>query len=146
MWKVGIFNRLALITERQELVSPRTSTASGRCSASTFADLEITPMQFAILEVIGCNEGLAQKNVAELVGTAPSVIVKPVRELEMRKLVGRKRSPDDRRHHVLSLTTAGKALQQEAQTRIQEVENNLLAPLNADERAKLLELLHKLLL
>ena len=112
----------------------------------TFADLEITPMQFAILEVIGCNEGLAQKNVAELVGTAPSVIVKPVRELEMRKLVGRKRSPDDRRHHVLSLTTAGKALQQEAQTRIQEVENNLLAPLNADERAKLLELLHKLLL
>ena len=35
MWKIGMCSRLAPMTDRQELVSPSTSTASGLSSAMT---------------------------------------------------------------------------------------------------------------
>ena len=42
MWKIGILRRLAAIMERQELVSPRTITASGLTSAIRLYALEMT--------------------------------------------------------------------------------------------------------
>ena len=42
IWKMGILRRLAAITERLLLVSPRTSTASGLIIAITSSDLAIT--------------------------------------------------------------------------------------------------------
>jgi DNA-binding MarR family transcriptional regulator len=107
--------------------------------------LEITPIQFAILEVIAQEESLPQKEIAERVGTAASVVVRPIRDLEQNGIVERLRDPADRRNHHLRLTGAGHQLRAALQPRIHAVEGQLLSPLQADERATLIDLLTRII-
>jgi DNA-binding MarR family transcriptional regulator len=107
-------------------------------------DLFITPIQFAILEVAANNDGLKQRQIARLVGTAPSVLVDPINKLERRGLLTRERDPQDLRRHQVKLTAAGLAFQRQARERINTVENTLAHALTADERDTLLALLQRI--
>ncbi|MCO5203891.1 MAG: MarR family transcriptional regulator [Anaerolineae bacterium] len=109
-----------------------------------FTDLYITPIQFAILEVVAANPDLTQRQIAELVGTAPSVLVDPLRKLERRGLIQRERAEQDRRQHNVRLTEDGIAFQEQARVRIGQVEANLTDDLDDAEQMTLLTLLQKL--
>lgn len=109
--------------------------------AEAFADLYITPIQFAALDIIAANPDRTQRAIARLVGTAPSVLVDPLRKLERRGLLQRERDAADRRQHRVRLTPAGNAFHADATLRIEQVEQALTRDLSAEDRAQLLALL-----
>jgi len=75
--------------------------------------LQLTPKQFVALEFISKNPSISQKNIAENIGTAPTVMVGILDSLSKRGLVHRVRSQEDRRKHHVRLTPAGKGLLEE---------------------------------
>jgi DNA-binding MarR family transcriptional regulator len=108
-----------------------------------FASMDLAPIQFAALEFISRTGGLSQTEIAEHVGTAPTVLVTPLERMESRGLIERGRDPADRRRAVVWITEAGKALLSSARAEITAVEDELLAPLDPWEREQLLEFLQK---
>lgn len=109
--------------------------------ASATSGLDITPVQYAILESILDSEGLAQGDVADRLGSPPQSVVPLVRDLENRGLVERVRSQVDRRRHVLTLTANGLALLGEVRDRVVSSEAQLVSGFTPKEREQLLDLL-----
>jgi DNA-binding MarR family transcriptional regulator len=70
-------------------------------------------------------------------------VVGLLNDLEGQGLVERRRSPEDRRRHTVVLTAAGKKRLGEAEQLISSAEDEVLAPLDADERALLYRLLQR---
>lgn len=112
--------------------------------ADTFAAQGVTPIQFAILNIIAVDRMLSQKEIATNIGSSPQVIVPLVRDLEKRELVARVRSEVDRRYHHLSLTAKGKQLLAYLNETIPNVEAKLLAGFSDEEKETLQRLLYKL--
>ena len=73
-----------------------------------------------------------------------TTIVALVDELERRGFLARRRNPADRRAYALEATTAGRRWRQRTEAQLVEAEDRILAPLHADEREQLKELLRKL--
>lgn len=112
--------------------------------AAATAGLDITPIQFGILETILESEVLVQKDVAARLGSPPQSVVPLVRDLEDRGLVERVRSETDRRRHLLAVTKDGLALLVEVRDRVTGVEADLAGDLAPGERDHLLDLLRRL--
>ena len=112
--------------------------------ARVFEDQELAPIQFAALEFIAHNPHLSQRQIAAHIGTAPTVLVKPLDKLEKRGLISRLRSADDRRRARVRITPAGEGLLREARQRILSVEEQLTEKLTREERRTLLDLLRKI--
>lgn len=129
-----------------ELAGFNLRIAYGRASAvfqRRFEEMELAPIQFAALECIARSGGHAQTEIAERVGTAPSVLVTPLERLEARGLIERGRDPADRRRAVVWITASGTELLDRAREVIRDVEDELLEGLSAWEREQLLDLLTK---
>lgn len=73
-------------------------------------------------------------------------LTKLLERLESRGLVAREPDPDDGRGVLVSLTPAGKSLQEEAMAAHQVNEEQLLQPLTADQRRRLNSILRDLLI
>jgi DNA-binding MarR family transcriptional regulator len=71
------------------------------------AGAQIRISHYSVLAVISANPGLAQSEVADLVGIEPARLVRVLDELERRAMIQRMRSASDRRSHALFLTTEG---------------------------------------
>lgn len=112
--------------------------------AQAFDDLALTPIQFAALAALAAQPGLTQRELAARIGSAPSVLVAPLRELTQHGWLQRDADPADRRTQRLRLTAAGARLQTTAHERIGAVEAALLADLTLAERATLLALLQRI--
>lgn len=78
-------------------------------------------------------------------GIHVSEMVAAINELAERELVERAPDPADRRRNVISLTTAGKRQLRRLEKQLAERQDELLAPLSAEERKRFTELLSKLL-
>ncbi|TDD60953.1 MarR family transcriptional regulator [Kribbella antibiotica] len=74
-----------------------------------------------------------------------SDMVATVNELAELGLVERAADPSDRRRNVITLTTAGKRHLRRLESRLAAAQEELLAPLSADERRRLVALLATLL-
>jgi DNA-binding MarR family transcriptional regulator len=109
------------------------------------APLELTPKQFVTLEFISHNPKISQKDIAEHVGTTPTVLVNVLDSLAERSLIQRVRSEEDRRVQFVQLTQAGRAMLDDIRKRAFSVEHQLdeASGLTADEREMLLRLLRK---
>jgi DNA-binding MarR family transcriptional regulator len=120
----------------------------GAYAAARFAErinaLSLTPAQAGLLRLIAWEPGQSQQAVAGKLGTPPSRLVLLVDGLEERGLVERRRNPDDRRHHALYLTDAGTEFMGQLARVGAAHEDEICAGLDADERARLRELLERL--
>ena len=120
----------------------------GSHTAQTFADrlapLGIAPNHFRLLMHLERGEGTTQQQLADALGIHRKVMVGLLDDLEQRGLVERRRHPGDRRAHALHLTDAARALLPRARRVADRHEEEILAPLAADERAQLLSVLQRL--
>jgi DNA-binding MarR family transcriptional regulator len=107
--------------------------------------VDLKPGQFAVLMVINDNPGLQQSDVCNALGIQKANFVTMLKTLERRGLVARDVHRSDRRARALSLTTAGRTLLTRACALQRDYERELQRHLGSADRARLIELLYKLL-
>jgi DNA-binding MarR family transcriptional regulator len=107
-----------------------------------FEDLNVRPVQYAVIAVIDKNPGLKQSQVSEALGIKRANLVAILDALERRGLARREAVATDRRSHALRLTDKGTALMIEMRQRSQEHEKRLASVIGEDGRKQLLKLLH----
>jgi DNA-binding MarR family transcriptional regulator len=110
------------------------------CFETAFTGLNLTPVQFAILESIAAHPMQAQNELAATIRTAPSVLVGSIGKLEKDGLIDRV-VDEDRRRFRLALTRPGYAKLRIGRERIATSERRLTQALSASEVATLLDLL-----
>jgi DNA-binding MarR family transcriptional regulator len=93
------------------------------------------------LNVLDAEGALTQHALGKCVGVDPSSMVATIDELEEKGLVERRRHPTDRRAHALHLTAKGRATLANGRELARGAQDQLLAPLGAQEREQLHELL-----
>jgi DNA-binding MarR family transcriptional regulator len=118
-------------------------TAKSR-SLAIYEQEGLNPYHYAILALL--DEGLpeTQAAIADALGYDRGTLVGLLDELEEKELVERKRDPDDRRRHIVRLTADGKRTLARLRTLNKRLEDDFLAPLDAEQRAALHSLLLEL--
>ncbi len=108
------------------------------------ADVNVTPVQFALLFAASKQDGLDQRTLAARVGLDTSTIAAVVDRLESRELIERNVSPDDKRVRLLSVTPAGKKLLQSVMPAMLRAQDRMLAPLPKADRAKFMAMVKRI--
>jgi DNA-binding MarR family transcriptional regulator len=85
----------------------------------------------------------SQSDLPATLGMDPTNVVALLNELETDDLVQRRRSPQDRRRHTVSLTAAGRARLDEVEHLLTGVEQRVLDPLTREEQQSLYRLLSR---
>ena len=102
----------------------------------------LSPYHHAILALLEGSVPETQAEIADALGYDRGTLVGLLDELEEQKLVERKRDPDDRRRHLVRITGDGKRTLAKLRALARRLEDEFLAPLDAEQR----EQLHTLLL
>ncbi len=100
--------------------------------------LGLKPNHVQVLAYLSAHPGASQRDLVESLRVTPSTIVELIDELEGRDLALRVRNPQNRRASVVSLTRRGRAMLTRTLALSREVEAQLLAPLGAADRERLL--------
>jgi DNA-binding MarR family transcriptional regulator len=96
---------------------------------------------YSILALLDEGARETQWAIADALHFDPSQLVALLDGLEKRGLVERKRDPDDRRRHLVTLTPAGRQQLAGFRKLVRKLEDAFLAALDAGERAALRDLL-----
>jgi DNA-binding MarR family transcriptional regulator len=104
----------------------------------------LRPADFAVLHQLAESGTSTQLQLARSLRIHPSNLVALLDGLEADGLLVRARDPADRRRHVVGLTAAGAERLKAAQAATHEAEQQLLAPLEDEERTQLEGLLRRL--
>lgn len=105
----------------------------------------LRPVEYTVLTLIAENPGGSLVRLARALSVTPPHVTTIVDRLEAKALVAREASEEDRRAHVLHVTSKGADLVRKATQRIVAAESAAL-PLTSGEQAILAELLHKVAL
>lgn len=97
---------------------------------------------YAVLALASEHDDLTQVELARRVDLAASQVVALIDDLERRGLVRRRVSGDDRRRRLITATDDGRALAARASADVAAVREEMLRPLDADQRVALLTCLH----
>lgn len=109
-----------------------------------FEPTGLNPQHHAVMSLLEEGSCRQQGTLADRLGYDRSVMVGLLDDLEERGLIERKRDPEDRRRHLVTLTPAGKEALGELRAILESVEKKFFAPLDAAERRTLHELLLQL--
>lgn len=107
-------------------------------------DLNITPVQYAILQTVRDQPGCDQRTLAGRIALDTSTTAGVVDRLEARGLLVRRISPTDRRVRLLALTPAGELLLAQTLPGMQRTQERILEPLSPEQRRQFMELLQQL--
>jgi DNA-binding MarR family transcriptional regulator len=99
---------------------------------------------YKVLALLAEGECGAQTTLAELINVDRSQLVGLLDDLEERGLVERRRATDDRRRHLVMLTSQGLEQLTRLRAIVKHVEEEFLAPLGSEERQQLHGLLARL--
>jgi DNA-binding MarR family transcriptional regulator len=99
---------------------------------------------YGVLAMLAEGARLTQANIADALALDPSRLVALLDSLEDRRLITRQRDPDDRRRHVVSITTKGERELAQLRDIVSEFEEEFFAPLDAESRKTLRDLLERI--
>jgi DNA-binding MarR family transcriptional regulator len=118
--------------------------------ATTVANSAVAPMGLRLRHVRvlaafarGTGTG-SQQEASRVLGLDPNVLVDLIDDLERLGLAERKRSPKDRRRHVLAVTELGQATLWQASARLKEAEEAFFTGVSPEEKIALHEILGRL--
>lgn len=108
------------------------------------AGFDLTPIQFAALDAIHAHPAMDQARLAETIAYDRATIGGVIDRLEHKGWVHRVVSERDRRARELSLTTEGERVRSALLPIVQDLQNDILQPLDDAERACFLRLARQL--
>jgi len=111
-------------------------------SEAVLAPLGLRPRHLVALTVLRNRGNCTQQSLATTLEMDGTNIVGLLNELEAENLIERRRSPEDRRRHVVELTEAGAKQLANAESALAAIEDEVLSALDKTQR----EMLHALLL
>jgi DNA-binding MarR family transcriptional regulator len=112
---------------------------------TVLAPLGLRPRHLIALTVLRESPGTTQQALAATLEMDGTNIVGLLNELEAENLVERRRSPEDRRRHVVELTDAGVKRLAKAEFALAAVEDEVLGALSEEQRETLYSLLQQAL-
>jgi MarR family transcriptional regulator, lower aerobic nicotinate degradation pathway regulator len=109
--------------------------------ARALEPLGLRPNHVSVLNYLRAAEGASQRELVDGLWIDASSMVALLDEFEARGLAERRPREGDRRAYAVFLTDDGRAMLEQALALSREVEERLLAPLEADDRARLQRIL-----
>jgi MarR family transcriptional regulator, lower aerobic nicotinate degradation pathway regulator len=122
----------------------RLGYAAKEQAMETYEQTGLHPYHHAVLIALGEGSHATQGSIADALGYDRGQLVGLLDELEKRGFVERRRDPEDRRRHLVDLTSDGKRTLGKLDTIARQSEDAFLDPLTAEERETLQALLRKL--
>jgi DNA-binding MarR family transcriptional regulator len=110
---------------------------------AVLAPLGLRPRHLVALTVLRDRGGSTQQALAATLEMDGTNIVGLLNELEARQLIERRRSPEDRRRHLVELTSAGAEQLAKAEFALSAVEDEVLGALDDSQRETLYGLLQQ---
>lgn len=138
------FENLANLYARPGFLLRRTHQISTAVFEDECRSVGLTPAQFGVLSVVRASPGLDQSSLARALGFDKVTVLRVLRGLESRQLIERAPAPTSRRNLSISLSAGGLALLQQAQQPADRAYARLMAPLNSEQQAQLVQLLQLL--
>jgi MarR family transcriptional regulator, lower aerobic nicotinate degradation pathway regulator len=108
---------------------------------AVLAPVGLRPRHLVALTVLRDRRGSTQQALAATLEMDGTNIVGLLNELEAEKLIERRRSPEDRRRHVVELTDAGAKQLAKVEVALATVEEEVLGALDESQRETLYSLL-----
>ena len=108
------------------------------------SDVNVTPVQFALLFAAAKQSGLDQRTLASRIGLDTSTIGSVVDRLESRELIKRTVSPSDKRVRLLSVTSTGLKLLDAVMPAMLRAQDRMLAPLPQADRSKFMSMVKRI--
>ena len=137
----GMFGLHTALTRHTGFLINRIAVVARKQFAARLESLDLNLRMWGVLNVLDVEGAITQQSLGRSVGIDPSSMVATIDELESRGLVERRRHPSDRRAHALYLTDAGTDTLARGRALARQAQDELLAPLDPDERKELHELL-----
>lgn len=109
------------------------------------AGFDLTSVQFAALDAIAQQPGIDQAGLAATIGFDRATIGGVVDRLELKGLVQRVVSPQDRRARLLHLTPQGQAQLTASRLVVEALQADILGPLSPSEQQAFMRLARKAL-
>jgi DNA-binding MarR family transcriptional regulator len=126
------------------LLAVRLARAAGYRVGEALEALGMRTHEFAVLHYVHDAGPLSQQDLGRALRINPSNLVALLDALQDDALIVRARDPRDRRRHLVGLTPAGHHRLERARRAAEEAEQDLLAPLSADERRAFVGMLARL--
>jgi DNA-binding MarR family transcriptional regulator len=119
----------------------RLGLRSGRLFNAMLEESGLRLRHYALLRYLATVDGALQRELSDRLGYDPSAIVSLVDDLQRLGFAERRPSPGDRRSRVVVLTDLGRDALRDTGKAGRRVTDDLLGPLDDDERAALHALL-----
>lgn len=95
---------------------------------------EISSIQYSILALLERHSGASQRELCDQADLDRSTIADLVTRMERRGLISRRRDPRDGRRNILEITADGLSERHRLQPFVEQVQEELVAPLACEDR------------